>query len=360
MLYLLNKLFVHSFYKANASFFLFFFFIFFGAVQGGSLVSYHLSLMNSILSSGITLSIVLFCWVLYQLKCVAFILKIINSEEAKFMYNLQTLKSGKQYLFYTFTFLQVYAPVLVYSLLLCITGFQRGYSETVVIVILFQVISFITFTSIIFYRLNNWINNINFPSFNLNFKKKFFLYILYHFSIEKKVLLLAIKALSLSLLYIVLVWNKGRYDNDSFMMFYLVILMTHTVFPYLGVEFLEKKLAVYRNLPISLFKRAMVYIIPYFILQLPELAFILYHADALPVEHRAAYFINTIASLFLLTAFLYSEAVQREEYLKASFGLLFFSIFALHIQAFWIWIGIQVIIGSILFITDYFKYEAAE
>ena len=110
----------------------------------------------------------------------------------------------------------------------------------------------------------------------------------------------------------------------------------------------------------SFFKRAAVYIIPYFVLLLPEFAYILYHAGALPVEHRIAYILNAVSSLFLLTAFLYGEAASRDEYLRASFGLFFFSIFALHIQAFWIWIGIQVITGIILFIDGYYKYERAE
>ena len=94
MLYLLNKIFVRTFYAANAGFFLFFFFIFFGAVQGGALVSYHLSLMNSILSSGVTLGLVFFCWTMYHWKCVSFFLKLVNSEEGM-IYTAALLKKER-------------------------------------------------------------------------------------------------------------------------------------------------------------------------------------------------------------------------------------------------------------------------
>ena len=123
---------------------------------------------------------------------------------------------------------------------------------------------------------------------------------------------------------------------------------------------MENGFAVSRNLPVTLIKRSLVYLIPYLLFLLPELAYILYNAQAFSVEHRLAYYLNLVAALFLLTAVQYSDAFNRNEYLKASFGLFFVSIFALHIQAFWIWIGIQTVIGIILFKTGYHSYEAAQ
>src|SRR5690349_12997059 len=113
---LLNKSFVRRFYKANTGLFLFFFFVFFGAVNGSSLVSYHLSLMNSILRSPITLLLVLRCWAFYHVKCTAFFLRIINSEEGTFLIQLQTLPVAKQWLLYLLLYASVYAPVLVYAI----------------------------------------------------------------------------------------------------------------------------------------------------------------------------------------------------------------------------------------------------
>jgi hypothetical protein len=357
MLVLLNKIFVRPFYRANAGFFLFFFFVFFGAVQGGSLVSYHLSLMNRILSSGITLSIVLFCWLLYHLKCVGFFLKIINSHEGEFLYNLQAFEKSGQWKLYTTIYSLVYAPVLVYSIVLSTVGFQKDFVQSSMIIFLFQIVSLGISSTLIYYRLNNWIARISMPSLTILFRKQFLLYNLFYLTTQKRSLFLVLKALSLLLLYIILVWNKGKYDSDSFLLFYLLILLGHALLPYLLIQFMEKKLAVSRNLPLSLFKRAAAYLIPYFIFLLPELAYLLYHADALPIEHRFAYYLNLVISLFLLTAILYSDAFDRNEYLKAIFALFFLSIFALHIHAFWLWISIQLMISLVLFKSGFYSYE---
>lgn len=357
MYLLLNKLFIRNFYGANAGFFLFFFFIFFGAVQGGSLISYHMSLMKSMLSSGVTLGIVLCCWLLYHLKCISFILKIINSEEGKFLYNIQALSLYRQKQLYFIGYLGLYAPVFIYSIIVSIIGFRWGYSTASLIILLFQCLSSLIVVFLIYDRLNNWIRRPLLLPVSLSFPKYFLIYNLAYFTSEKRTMFLLLKAFSLALLYISLVWNKGKYDNDSFLLFYLLILIAHAILPYLSVQFLEKQLSFTRNLPISVSKRALFFILSYIVLLLPEAGYLIYHATAFPLEHRIAYCINIVASLFLMTAIQYADAVNRNEYLKACFALFFFSIFALHLQAFWIWIGIQSTIGMILFMNGFYHYE---
>jgi len=120
---------------------------------------------------------------------------------------------------------------------------------------------------------------------------------------------------------------------------------------------MEMRFSISRNMPVSLFKRTLVFLLSYILFLLPELGYIVYGAQSFPLEHRFAYYLNLLASLFLLTAVQYTDSFNRNEYLKASFGLFFISIFFLHIQAFWLWIGIQVFVGTILFRTGYYKYE---
>src|SRR5438105_4972418 len=98
---LMFRLFVVPFYKANAGFFLFFFFIFFGTVNGGSLITYHASLLNSFLGSWQGLGLVFLCWTLYEIKCLLFILRITKSQEGSFLYNLQAVKPISQSQLYT-------------------------------------------------------------------------------------------------------------------------------------------------------------------------------------------------------------------------------------------------------------------
>jgi len=360
MLPLLTKLFVRSFYKANAGFFLFFFFVFFASVPGGAMVKYHSDIMHGILGSLLTVSLVLFCWLLYHFKCAGFIVKIINSPEGNFLYNLQAVKKRKQWMMYLLVYTMLYAPVLIYSIVLCIVGVRTGYGFNAFIVAFFQVISLIGFTTVVHYRLNNWIRKISLPSLHIRFRKSFRFYTVYYFLLQKRTLFLVLKSFSLLLLYIVLVWNNGKYSSDSFLLFYLVILMAHAILPYLSVQFMENSFAISRNLPLPLYKRATTYLLSFALFLLPELAYILYHAQNFSIEHRLAYYVNLVVSLFLLTAVQYSDAFNRNEYMKASFGLFFVSIFALHIQAFWVWIGVQVVIGVILFRTGFYRYEQVQ
>jgi hypothetical protein len=360
MLPVLNKLLVRSFYKANAGFFLFFFFVFFGAVEGNSLVSYHLSLMKSILSSTTILLLVIVCWLLYHIKCTVFFLKIVNSEEGKFLVNLQAVQNERQWLFYIGLYVSVYAPVLLYSFFVVYIGIQKGYVIPAISILLFQVFSLGFFTGILHYRINHWMETIQFPSIRLPFRKSRSLVVLFYFTHKRKNLLLILKAFSLTLLYIILLWNKGKYDNDSFMLFYLVLLLAHAVIPYFAVQFLEKEFAVYRNLPISLLQRGLAFLLPFCILLLPDVAYLLLNADAFSFMQQLAYSINLLASLSLLTAIQYSEAQSAEEYMKATFALVFLSIFILHVQAFWFWIIVQFTIASILFVSGYYKFERKE
>lgn len=353
----LNKLFVRSYYQANAGFFLFFFFVFFGAVNGSSLVSYHLSLMNSILRSPITLLLVLTCWLFYHVKCTTFFLRIINSEDGKFLINLQSFNQSKQWLLYLPLYLSVYSPVLVYALLLVFVGFSKGFLVSATGILLFQILSIVFFTRVIHYRFNHWLEKFRWPTLRLPFRKSFFLLGFFFFTQQRKNLLLLLKLLSLSLLYLVLVWNRGKYDDDAFLLFYLVLLLTHAALPFFAVQFWEKVFAISRNLPVSLLKRGLAFLLPYVLLLLPECSYILIQAEAFPVSQRMAYCINLFAGLSLLTALQYSEAQSRDEYMKATFAIVFLSIFLLHIQAFWFWIIAQFAIAVILFVSGYDRFE---
>lgn len=354
----LFKLFVESFYKANAGFFLFFFFIFFGTVNGGSLITYHASLLTSILGSWEITGGVFFFWLLYEAKCLLFLHRIINSKEGSFLYNLQALPVKKQMLIYVCIQLLVYAPVMAYSIVAMGFGAKHGYSSAVTIIAAFQILLKAFGTFVIYKRMNNWLKPPYQSAVSINLPKPFFSFLLYHFSSQRKAVLAGLKLFSVLLLYIVLVWNAGKSDNDSFLLFYLLILLAHFIVPFLSVQFLEKELSFCRNLPLQRVQYAVAYLLTYIVLLLPETIYlILYGQSLLSVSEILAYYGVAIAALFLLTAVQYSEAMDRDEYMKVGFALFFVSIFMLHSKAFILWITIQFLIGLLLFWNGFYKYE---
>jgi len=362
MLRFLTKLFVYPFYKSNAGFFLFFFFIFFGTVTSGTLVSYHQSLMLSFLSSPIILAGVMLLWLLYHFKCIAFCMKMINSGEGSFLYNFQTISSKTQLLLFFLLHLMMFLPVLAYAITAMAYGWTQGYYGSVASIGLFLIFICCLGSFTLYEIMNNWLRKKN--SFSLDFfhkrPKSFLLFIVYYFLFEKKLLFLLLKTLSLALLYVALVLNKSGFDNDHFILFYLLILLAHAVFAYMSVQFLERRLAFYRNMPLRLIQFAAIYFVTYFLLFLPEFFYMVIHARGLMAFTTIlAYSGIAFSTLCLLTAIQYSEHMNSNEYVKAVFGIFFVSTFALHAEAFLFWMIIQMTIAIILFVSGFYKYEAA-
>ncbi len=363
MLRLFSKLFIYPFYRSNAGFFLFFFFFFFGVVNAGTLVSYHQSLMLSFLNSPVLLTGVMVFWTLYHFKCTSYCMQTINSQQGAFLYNLQTIPPKKQILWFLFLHLMIYAPVLLYAIVVMVFGWTKGFYSSVVSIGTFQLIICFIGAYIYYRRINSWPGIKNSFSFHFLHKKPkpFILVLIYYFLFEKKVLFLLLKTLSLILLYVALVLNRDGYDNDHFIFFYLMILMLHSIFSYLTFQFLEKRLSFYRNLPMRLIRYAGVYFITYLILFLPELFYLLLNArELMPATTIAAYYGITISSLCLMTGVQYSENMSKKEYVKFVFALVFVSTFVLHAHAFWFWIIIQFIMAVILFRSGFYKYETTE
>jgi hypothetical protein len=299
----LVKLFVASFYTANTGFFLFFFFIFFGTVNGGTLLSYHASLLTSILGSWQIMGGVFLFWALYEVKCLLFIFRVANSEEGHFVYNIQALPSRSQLLVYAGLQVLLYIPILVYSLVAIGFGLQKGYIFSALVIGAFQLLLVVTSSYIIYKRMNNWLKPRPKHPLTIALPKTFVSYLLHHFSTERKLLLAGLKIFSVLLLYIVLVWNAGKGDNDSFLLFYLLILLSHFIIPFLSVQFFEKELSFSRNMPVKRTQYVLAYLITYTLLLLPEAIYLVLYGQSLVSPLQIfAYYLVAVASLFLLTA----------------------------------------------------------
>lgn len=360
MLSVLSKLFVRQFYRANTGFFLFFFFLFFGAVEGSSLLTYHLSLIKGILQSTITLLLVMTCWTLYHFKCIGYFFKIINSAEGNFLVNFQALGKGVQRRLCLALYASVYLPVLVYGVIAFFVGLRMGYTKSATFLLGYHLLTVLLFSGFLLFRFNHWLERIKLPALRLPIRKQFLFYLFHQLTTRQRKLFLVLKCFCLFLLYVILVWNRGKYDNDAFLFFYLVIFLAHAVVPYLAVQFFEKEFVVSRNLTVTLLQRALAYFLPYVLLVLPEAFYILYQASSFSFDHKLGYIINLPVSLFLLTAIQYSGAQNREEYIKAFFVLAFASLFAFHVQSFLFWIAAQFVVSVILFGTGYYSFEKEE
>ena len=148
---ILQKVLVNHFYKVNAGFFLFFFFLLFGVVKGGQLIDYHLSLIQGMIESAVFLACVIFIWLLYTLKCVNHITKQLTEPRQRFLITLNTLSAKEQYLYMLFVHVQVYMPVLLYSLLVASIAARQHLFGSMWVVLISNM-AMIFFSAIIYRR----------------------------------------------------------------------------------------------------------------------------------------------------------------------------------------------------------------
>ncbi|HYH14100.1 MAG TPA: hypothetical protein VD794_02705 [Flavisolibacter sp.] len=357
----LIKIWVAPFYRRNTGFFVFFFFLFFGTVNPDSLISYHLSLIQSILSSFVTLTGVLIIWFCYNIKCTGFIYKSLMQEDGQFLYQLQAISTGGQLLLLTFIEVLLFLPVAAYILLVSSIAIQQSLYLQTSILLLFLLAICIGSGLYYSHLLNNtWKESKALLIFkrtaNKRAKKLFFMLI--HFSAYKKLQILTLKLLSLIILYIVLVWNGDRYDHDSLVLFLVVILLSHALLAFQYVQFMEKSLLFIRNLPISSLNIFLCYYIAFALLFLPELAYILVTGHQLiPFYQILAIYFTLLHTLLFYSMVQYSGAIDKNEFVKIIFGASFVSIFFFNSEAYIWWAILTLVFSTLIFFSSYGQYE---
>jgi hypothetical protein len=67
-----------------------------------------------------------------------------------------------------------------------------------------------------------------------------------------------------------------------------------------------------------------------------------------------------VLTMFLLTAVLYNDAMNMNEYMKVVFGLFFVAVFGLYSRNYAILLSAEATIGAVLFWNGYPQYESQE
>lgn len=332
---ILLKVWVKQFYIINTGFLLFVFFFFFGMVNGGQLISYHISLIQAMLTSPVFFYVVLFAWLCYNIKCMLFFTNSIKAQDSNYIYALATLQTTKQWKLYLFVVTLVYMPVLMYSFFIITLAIQQSMFGKAALVVTYQLLMIVTAAYVLSATVNkkkaiSTIEKITTAinsAFKINFGYNGFLigYILD----AKKMAFVMVKVFSILMLSISFVINGDHFDEDLFGIFYLLVFVAHATLVFYVVEFSETQLQFSRNLPVPWYKVAAMYCFTFSIFLLPELAFMLVNNHGnLPVSAILLLYLTTVATLFLCTAYLYGCELNMESYLFLVF-ITFIMIFFL-------------------------------
>ncbi len=360
---ILGKIFTGRFYAQNTGFFFLLFYLLFGIVPGGQLISYHYSLMMGIVSTSNFLLLAIGLWLLYNLKCIWFVLGTLGNKEYSFLYQTIGSISGRNMqrnwlLVHT----GIYAPVLVYSGIAAVVALKTAHHAAAVILISFNVIMYIWAVWIygrqlkrpgaitLYHRLQQW--------FNRSFYKPLPLYYVYELAINRTRALLVTKLLSCLVLIATFTLMEGDpYDIRAVLTGLLISLLLHCIVVFEHRHFEDQFLGFTRSLPLPLWKRYCALCITYGCLLLPEFGLLIIHTLPHSAWHWLLMIALAVSLLPLFRCLLYFPRLDQDKYLRWVFlifcALLFTTLGYLYIEAI---IATQVA-AFVLFIIRYYRYE---
>ncbi len=272
---ILQRVLVFHFYRVNAGFFFFWFFLLFGVPA--QVISFHMSLIHGMIQSGVFLACVVLIWFLYTLKCINYNIKQLNEPRQHFLFVLNHLSNKKQYGLMLFVHIQMFLPVLVYACIVAKIAFSQNRYTSAFTVIIANLLLIILPVFIYRYALQKRSLTIRlFPATSFfHIPKPFFSIPLWFIWKERKQMLLVTKSFSLLLLYgFINLYEPDSPDIRPVLLIMLLVAMAHCTIIANIRAFEEMYLSFSRSLPVSLFKRFFGLLLTYTVLLLPELLFV--------------------------------------------------------------------------------------
>lgn len=317
---ILSKVFVQQFYIDNAGFFLFAFFFFFGMVNGGQLISYHQSLMLSIISSPVFTGMVMLGWLLYQFKCWLFCINVLHAADSSYLFVLKGLPALKQLFLFSIISALLYLPVFIYACFVIAMAFNKLMWSVAVLIAAYQLLLIVSGAVVLYKAVNSNKDSLlkvvlsklgKIFQIHIRYNSFLIAYLLH----TRKLPFAVIKIFSLLLLAVSFVRNADSFDADLFSIFFQIVMVAHAALVYYCVDFSESLMQQDRNLPIPWYRVAGRYLFTWGIVLLPETVFMFINNQGnLPVINILLLSLTAIAVLLMYTAIVYACNLKQEQY----------------------------------------------
>ncbi|MEO5995286.1 MAG: hypothetical protein ABIN89_01225 [Chitinophagaceae bacterium] len=364
MLKLLWKIFVIRFYVLNAGFFLFSFILIFGVVYPPQLIVVHTSLIYGIIQSNLFTAVVLFLWLLYNLKCIFFSVRIITREENTILYNMQAISPARQWILLLICHVTLYLPIIIYSFFIIYLSRRQGYLLYSNGLIFFQLLMCALGVYTYYFYINfAWkevaIFRIGLPVIKqFGFKIQLPYYLVYYTLCSRKIIFFILKLTGLFLLNSVLAGDNDQFNMREFILVFMIDILIHSLLVYYYVEFMEKMISFTRNLPITRLFRFSLFLLTYSLLLLPDLCFIIIKGfQLIPIYIILVFYGIAIAELLLFTSTLYISSMKMKRYLQLIFSI-YLVISLLTLSGYYTCILLATLTLTLyLFNKQYYKYE---
>ena len=359
----LSKIFTIRYYAKNTGFFLVIFYFFFGIVPGGQLLSYHHTLIKGFTGNMDFLALVCLAWLLYNLKCIAFVVNVLSTKEHTFLYGTLGLLDGvTKWRTWLWLHMNLYAPVLIYSGIAAGIAIQLHFYPSAVIIGLFNIIMLIAplwlydhkmkhpGTVSFLARWQQWLNK--------TIRKP--VWALYGYELlNNNIKSLAIAKVVSGLVVIATCSLMGTYDVRFILVGFLVCILAQVILIYNHRRFDDLYLSLLPQLPVPVWKRYLQTGLLYLVLLLPESILLAYKVwqQAAPA-HLIMLVVTGVSVLMLLRSLLYFPRMDQDRYFRwvliIIVGLLFLGLARLY----WYGIILLQIPAYTIFYNRYYRYEA--
>jgi hypothetical protein len=354
---LLLKTVVRKFYERNTGFFLFVFFLMFGVVESTQIVTYHLSLIYGLLHAPVFLAVVCLAWVLYMLKCLAFVNDFFDSPENHFLSQLNLVASNKRLAWIALVFLFVDLPVLVYVSLIAAIGLNEGRYATIAFIVVFHLVLLGGASMFLLRKLNSLRpSSWHWPVVRLNRPLPFPLFYIAALFSRHKIVLFVTKAFSFFAIIGFLNIPLDHYEYRTALMGLLFGVAGHAVLIFELRKLEEHHLRFLRNLPLSVAQRFLILATVYGIVMFPE--FILLLVNQGNIFHAVGGYLFAVGLLLFSHGRLYIE-LNNDKHTQFMLGLFLVSFMLVLFRVY----GIETIavwgMAFYYFNTRYYRFETS-
>ncbi len=291
----------------------------------------HKTIIKSALNLPSLLGLVFAGWALHALKVVLFSLRMFESKNNEFLYNIRLFSPLKRYLALGLMQLSLLQLTLLYSIWMIKIGIEQNKFVETTAIIGFNILLIIVGIIVYEHRLKhpNIVRASPKPIQNLlgRFKTPSYLFFIRYLFAKQPVLLLLTKLFTCFMLIGVCnLYPTDAYDERLLALGGLFVAAGHTVFCQQFFYYENQFLAFSRNLPLSLQKRILGYLLTYSLLLIPEFIVLLRNLpDDVNYFFALQLIIFILSMIFLNHHTQYINNVSNDAYSQRLFftGILF-------------------------------------
>jgi hypothetical protein len=273
-------------------------------------------------------------WLLYDIKCMDYLLKQLRSLQQQFLFCLNHLSASSCFGYMVFVQTLVYLPVLAYSTVAAVVAFKTHYYVSMAAILFFSA-SVIFLSGALYLRAlqRRPLFNTAFvmPQTRIRFGKPLFTLPMYYLVHSRRQMLLVTKFFSLLVLYVFMhLYVPDQYDIRPLLLCFMLATAANSAMVFEIKAFDDSISFFTKNLPIPLVARFGLLLLTYTLLMLPELAFVW---PAWPLHfHLIDYVQLLLLAISLLSMFhasLYTGDMDTDAYFKIVFVILAILFFAI-------------------------------